>query len=64
MCQSSVYIEKEGGEELFFEDVDYLERGNGEVKMINLFGEERTVKGRVKKFSLLEHKIVVESERE
>lgn len=62
MCQSSVYIEKEGREELLFEDVDYLEAEKGRVKMIDLFGEEKRVRGRIKKFSLLDHKIVLESE--
>ncbi len=62
MCQSSVYIENEGREELLFEDVDYIEEERGEVKMVDLFGEERHLRGRIKKFSLLEHKIILESD--
>ena len=55
MCQSTAYLLKDGKEELLFEGVDTLENKNGEVKMVNLFGEEKRVRARIKRFSLVDH---------
>ncbi|MCF8084586.1 MAG: CooT family nickel-binding protein [Deltaproteobacteria bacterium] len=60
MCQSTAYILKDGKEELLFEGVDTLENKNGEVKMVNLFGEEKKVRARIKRFSLVDHRIILE----
>jgi len=60
MCQSTAYILKDGKEELLFEGVDTLENKNGEVKMVNLFGEEKKVRARIKRFSLVDHRILLE----
>jgi predicted RNA-binding protein len=60
MCEASVYIEKEGGEELVFESVDLLEEQDGEVRMVSIFGEEKRLRARVKRFALVNHRIVLE----
>lgn len=61
MCQSSAYLEKEGGNELLMEDVDLFETNGDQIKLINIFGEEITVKAKVKNLSLVDHKIILES---
>ena len=61
MCESTAYILKNGKEELVLENVDFLESQEGVVKMVNLFGEEKTVEGRVKSLSLVDHKIILEA---
>ena len=61
MCQSSVYMGEEGNEELVFEEVDSLEAEEGEVRLVNLFGEEKRLKARIRKFSLVDHKIFLEA---
>lgn len=60
MCESNAYILKEGNEELVFENVDFLENDKDQVRMINLFGEEKTIIARVKTLSLVDHKIILE----
>ena len=60
MCESNAYILKDGGEELVLESVDVLEDQEGQVKLISMFGEEQTVKARVKTLSLIDHKIILE----
>ncbi|MEJ2587388.1 MAG: CooT family nickel-binding protein [Deltaproteobacteria bacterium] len=60
MCESTAYILKDGKEELLFEGVDSLESRDDEVKMVNIFGEEKTVRARVKRFSLVDHRIILE----
>jgi predicted RNA-binding protein len=60
MCQSTAYILRDGKEEVFFEDIDSLENSGGEVKMVSIFGEEKAIRARVKRFSLVDHRIVLE----
>jgi predicted RNA-binding protein len=60
MCESKVYLKKGEQEEMIFESVDRLEDHDGKIKMVDLFGEERTVTAKVKAFSLIDHKIILE----
>ena len=62
MCESTAYILKGGKEELLFEGVDLLENSDDGVKMVDIFGEEKTIRAKVKRFSLVDHKIVLEAE--
>jgi predicted RNA-binding protein len=61
MCESTAYVLKNGEEEIILENVDYLENQDGQVKLVNLFGEEKVVDGRVKSLSLVDHKIILEA---
>ena len=60
MCESTVYILKDGEEEVFFEDVDSLENNNDEIALVNIFGEMQKIRAKIKRFSLVEHKILLE----
>ncbi|MCD4718057.1 MAG: CooT family nickel-binding protein [Desulfobacterales bacterium] len=60
MCESNVYILKDGREELVLEGVDVLESQEGQVKLVSMFGEEEKIKARVKTLSLVDHKIILE----
>jgi len=60
MCESTAYMLKDGVEDPIFESVDRLEEHDGQVKMVNLFGEEHIVKARIKTLSLVDHKIILE----
>ena len=60
MCEASAYIIKDGGQELVLESVDVLENEDGEINMINIFGEQKRLKARIKSLSLVEHKIILE----
>jgi len=60
MCESTAYILKDGKEETFFEDIESLEASEAEIKLISIFGEEKTIRARPKRFSLVDHKIVLE----
>ena len=56
---NGLYFE-DGKEEIFFEDIESLENSGGEVKMVSIFGEEKTIRARPKRFSLVDHRIVLE----
>jgi predicted RNA-binding protein len=60
MCEASAFLVKDGTEELILESVDTLENLENEVKMINIFGEQKSLKARVKTLSLVDHKILLE----
>ena len=60
MCEASVYLQKDGAEELVLESVDVLEEQDGEVVMRDIFGEEKRLKARVKQLALVNHRIVLE----
>lgn len=60
MCESTAYVLKDGKEELVLENVDFLENSEDQVKLVNLFGEEKTIRAKVKTLSLVDHKIVLE----
>ena len=61
MCEASVYMEKDGKEELLLDSVDVLEpQEGGKIYMRNLTGEQKTVTARIKRIRLVEHKIILE----
>lgn len=60
MCEAAAYLLKDGEEELLLESVDLLESEGSQIKMINIFGEQKEVKAKIKALSLVDHKIVLE----
>ncbi len=60
MCEANAYFFKNGKEELILEAVDVLENEGDEVRIANIFGEQKTVRGRIRKMSLVDHKIYIE----
>ena len=61
MCEASAFILRDGQEELVLESVDILEQENGNIRLVNIFGEQKVLPARIKKLSLVEHKIILES---
>lgn len=62
MCETNVYIEKDGEEELYLENVDILRPQQGKLYMKNLFGEQKFFEGTIKEISLNKHKIILKKE--
>ncbi len=59
MCETNAYVEKDGKEELFLENVDILRPQQGKLYMKNLFGEQKFFEGTIKEISLNKHKIIL-----
>ncbi|MEK7698519.1 MAG: CooT family nickel-binding protein [Nitrospirota bacterium] len=59
MCETNVYIEKNGKEELYMENVDVLLPEEGKIYMRNIFGEQKFFEGAIKEISLNKHKIIL-----
>lgn len=63
MCEANAYIIKDGREELFMESVDIVEPEEDykQYRMVNIFGEQKVIRGRIALMNLVEHKIVFEN---
>jgi predicted RNA-binding protein len=60
MCESAAYILRDGEEELVLESIDLLENRDGQIELVNLYGEQKTVRAKLKVLSLVDHKIILE----
>ncbi len=61
MCQTTAYVVEDDREVLLLQDVVSIRPENGSLRVVNLFGEEKTVPGRIKQIDLLAHKILIVS---
>ena len=60
MCEASAYLITGGEPELIMESVDVaIPTEDGELKLINIFGEQRFIKGAIESLSLVDHKIYI-----
>jgi predicted RNA-binding protein len=64
MCQTAVYLVREGKEELVLQDVVNITPEGATLKLVNLFGEEKVVEGRIRQIDLLSHRITIHAPRD
>ena len=61
MCEASAFLFRNGQEELILESVDeVLPEGDREFRLVNIFGEQKIIKGKLKSMNLVNHKILFE----
>jgi predicted RNA-binding protein len=60
MCEAAAYMLKDGQEELVLESVDQIESDNGKVKIVNIFGERKEIRAKIRRLSLVDHRIILE----
>jgi predicted RNA-binding protein len=60
MCEANAYLLKEGKEELILEAVDKVENEGDHIRIENIFGEQKLVRGRIRSMSLVNHRILLE----
>jgi len=59
MCEANAYYYKNGEEELILESVDVIEpEEEGQFRLVNLFGEQKIIKARLKTMNLVDHKVL------
>jgi predicted RNA-binding protein len=62
MCEAAAYMIKGDNEELLLEAVDLIEpEEEGKFRIVNIFGEQKVVMGRIKTINLVGHKIIFEA---
>jgi predicted RNA-binding protein len=61
MCEANAYYQKNGEEELIMESVDLVEpEEEGQFRLVNLFGDQKIIKAKLKSMNLVNHKIFFE----
>jgi predicted RNA-binding protein len=61
MCEAHAFVLKDGTEEQLLESVDEVEVNGDEVRLVNIFGEQKIIKGKIQRYSNREGKIVLEA---
>lgn len=60
MCEIKAYVYKNGEEELYLENVDIVKPEGDKVRLLSLFGEEKTFKGAIKELNFRKNRLVLE----
>jgi len=60
MCEAHAFILVNGIEEKLMENVDLVEFEGDEVKLVNIFGEQKTLRARLRLYNNSERKILFE----
>ena len=61
MCEANAYISRDNREELILESVDMIKpQEDGLFLLVDIFGSQKTIKGKLKQMNLVDHKIVFE----
>ena len=61
MCEASAFLVKDNQEQMILESVDSFECDGDQIRLVNIFGEEKRLKARIKGLSLVDHKIILEA---
>ena len=60
MCEAHAFILKNGKEEKVMESVDRIEFEGDEVKLVSIFGEQKSLKANLKLYNGSEGKIILQ----
>jgi len=60
MCEANAYLYEGGEEKLLLERVDKVVPKEGEVYLENIFGQRKTIVGRIRELLLVDHRIILE----
>ena len=62
MCEANAYIFRNDKEELILKSVDMVEpQDDGGFLLVDIFGTQRIIKGKLKQMNLVDHKIIFEA---
>jgi predicted RNA-binding protein len=60
MCEAHAFILNKDKEEMVLENVDQVDINGDEVRMVNIFGEQKIIKARIKSYNGTKNKILLE----
>ncbi|MGB5986759.1 MAG: CooT family nickel-binding protein [Desulfobacterales bacterium] len=60
MCEANAYYKKGDDLELIMEAVDTVEPRDGELRLENIFGDQKFLKARILSLALGERKVILE----
>ena len=60
MCESNIYLDKDGKRELIFENAEDIKiLDGGKIEIGSMFGEKKVVAATIKEIDLHDHKIIL-----
>ena len=62
MCEAHAFMLKDGKEEMLLESVDQVRVEDGKIWLVNIFGEQKILKARLRSYNSNERKILLEAE--
>ncbi len=60
MCEAHAYLLRDKTEEKILESVDLVEMNGEDIHMVNIFGEQKTIRGKLTRYNNREGKIIIE----
>lgn len=61
MCEANAFLLKEGREEMVLDNVDQVDVDGDEIRLVNIFGEQKILKARIKSYKNSEGKFILEA---
>ncbi len=59
MCEAAAYVLKNGREELVLQDVDVIEPDGDNLRLVNIFGEQKVLRAQILSLNLVNHKVIL-----
>jgi len=61
VCEAHAFLVKDGSEEKLLENVHEVEVEGDEIRIVNIFGEQKMIKAKIKSYNNSERKIMLEA---
>ena len=61
MCEANAFLLKDGREEMVLDNVDEVEVEGDQIRLLNIFGEQKIVTARVKGYNNSDRKVLLEA---
>ena len=59
MCEATAYLLKNGQEHLILKDVDVIEPDGDNLRLVNIFGEQKVLRAHILSLNLVNHKVIL-----
>lgn len=61
MCEAHAFLLKEGTEKKIMENVDQVDVEGDEIRLINIFGEQKSIRARIKSYNGSNSRLLLET---
>ena len=61
MCEANAFLLKEGMESKVMENVDQLDVEGDEIRLVNIFGEQKKIRARIISYNSSDSRILLEA---
>ena len=61
MCEANAFLLKDGIEEMVLDNVDQVDVDGDEIRLVNIFGEQKILKAKIKCYRNSDGKFILEA---